>query len=96
MQRGARFAFSDLGAVGSRRDSAGPPRTPYVCSESITFRKKCVPMQRGAQSARRHFGTRALPTYVFQYLGLGRFYRVVALALWSFVFRYSVAIRSIT
>ena len=30
--------------------------------------KKNVPMQRGAQSARRHFGGVVLPTYVFQYI----------------------------
>ena len=53
-------------------------------------------MQRGAQSARRHFGATSIKRYVFQYLGLGRFYRVEALVLWRFVFRYSVAIRSIT
>ena len=44
-------------------------------------------MQRGAQSARRHFGARALPRYVFQYLLLRRFHRVEALVLWRFVFR---------
>ena len=49
-------------------------------------------MQRGAQSARRHFGARALPCYVFQYFGLRRFCRVEALVLWRFVFRYSVAV----
>ena len=57
------------------------------------FAQKCVPMQRGAQSARRHFGVRALPCYVFQYLGLRRFYRFAALAFRRFVFRWSTAVR---
>ena len=44
-------------------------------------------MQRGAQSVRREFGGRALPSYVFQYMGLRRFFRVACLALSRFVFR---------
>ena len=46
-------------------------------------------MQRGAQSARRHFGGVVLPTYVFQYIRLRRFYRVACLALWCFIFQYA-------
>ena len=87
MQRGARFGFSDLGAVRSRRDSAGLTRKRSHAARRSYFSKKSVPMQRGAQSAQRDFGARALPRYVFQYLGLRRFLRVVCFALWRLVFR---------
>ena len=87
MQRGARFGFSDLGAVRSRQDSAGLTRKRSHAAWRSFFSKKSVPMQRAAQSAQRDFGARALPRYVFQYLGLRRFLRVACFAFWRFVFR---------
>ena len=46
-----------------------------------------IVMQRGARSGRREFGGVVLPTYVFEYIRLRRFYRVASLALSRFVFR---------
>ena len=87
MQLGGRFVFCEMRAVHSRRGSKGLMGQRSYAAWRSYFSNKIVPMQRGAQSARRHFGARALPCYVFQYLGLRRFYRFAALALWCFVFQ---------
>ena len=87
MQRGARFVFREMHAIDSRRGSKGLMGQRSHAAWRSFFSNKNVPMQRGTQSARCHFGARALPCYVFHRLGLRGFGRVARLALSRFVFR---------